>query len=98
MKLTELEFYLEDFLLACQSRNLSSKTLSSYEQSLKLFLAYLKAEHGIEEDVQRVKTGHIRQYIAYVQERGKYTVVNREAAKMINHPQNRKDFKKKVSN
>jgi len=29
---------------------------------------------------------------------GNYTVVNREASKMINHPQNRKDFKKTVSN
>lgn len=43
MRLSELEFHLEDFLLACQSKNLSPKTLSSYEQSLKLFLAYLKA-------------------------------------------------------
>lgn len=93
MKLTELEFYLEDFLLACQSKNLSPKTLSSYEQSLKLFLAYLKAEHGVE-DVQRVKAGHIRQYVAYLQERGKYTVVNREVSKTINHPQNRRDFKR----
>lgn len=97
MKLTELEFYLEDFLLACQSKNLSPKTLSSYEQSLKLFLAYLKGEHDIE-DVQRVKAGHIRQYVAYLQERGKYTVVNREVSKTMNHPQNRRDFKKTVSN
>ncbi|MDQ0975990.1 integrase/recombinase XerD [Neobacillus niacini] len=96
MKLSELEFHLEDFLLACQSKNLSPKTLSSYEQSLKLFLAYLKAEHGVD-DVQRVKTGHIRQYVAYVQERGKYTVVNREISKTINHPQNRRDYKKTVS-
>lgn len=96
MKLTELEFHLEDFLLSCQSKNLSSKTLSSYEQSLKLFLAYLKAEHEVEE-VKRVKVGHIRQYVAYVQERGKYTVVNRETSKNINHPQNRRDYKKTVS-
>jgi integrase/recombinase XerD len=96
MKLSELEFYLEDFLLACQSKNLSPKTLSSYEQSLKLFIAYLKAEHGLE-DLNRVKTGHIRQYVAYVQERGKYTVVNREESKSVNHPQNRRDYKKSVS-
>jgi integrase/recombinase XerD len=96
MKLSELEFFLEDFLLACQSKNLSPKTLSSYEQSLKLFIAYLKAEHDVVE-VQRVKTGHIRQYVAYVQERGKYTVVNRESSKLINRPQNRKDYKKSVS-
>jgi integrase/recombinase XerD len=97
MKLSELEFHLDDFLLACQSKNLSPKTLSSYEQSLKLFLAYLKAEHGVE-GVQKVKAGHIRQYVAYVQERGKYTVVNRESSKMTNYPQNRRDYKNKVSN
>ncbi|MFD1736393.1 tyrosine-type recombinase/integrase [Bacillus salitolerans] len=97
MKLSELEFFLEDFLLACQSKNLSPKTLSSYEQSLKLFILYLKNEHGLE-DVKRVKAGHIRQYVAYVQERGKYTVVNKETSKNINHPQNRRDYKKRVSN
>jgi integrase/recombinase XerD len=96
MKLTDLEFHLEDFLLACQSKNLSPKTMASYEQSLKLFLAYLKAEHKIE-DVNSVKTGHIRHYVAYVQERGKYTVVNRESSKSVNHPQNRGDYKKTVS-
>lgn len=31
MKITELEFYLEDFLTYCQVKNLSKKTLSSYE-------------------------------------------------------------------
>jgi integrase/recombinase XerD len=97
MKVSELEFHLEDFLLYCQSKNLSPKTLASYEQSLKLFLAYLRVEHGVE-DVSRVKTGHIRQYVAYVQERGKYTVVSREASKDVNHPQNRRDYKKTVSN
>ncbi|WP_236588134.1 tyrosine-type recombinase/integrase [Tumebacillus amylolyticus] len=35
--------------------------------------------------------------MAYVQERGKYTVVNREASKQINFPENRTDYKKQVS-
>ncbi|MGE7601285.1 tyrosine-type recombinase/integrase [Peribacillus sp. NPDC097675] len=97
MKLTELEFFLEDFLLYCQSKNLSLKTLASYEQSLKLFLLYLKNEHEVIEP-NKVKTGHIRQYIKYVQERGKYTVVGNNKSIKINHPQNRKDYKKTVSN
>jgi integrase/recombinase XerD len=97
MKISELEFYLQDFLAFCQSKNLSLKTIASYEQTLKLFISYLKNEHEVEE-VQRVKTGHIRQYVSYVQERGKYTVVNREASVQVNHPQNRRDYKKKVSN
>lgn len=97
MKLTEFEFFLEDFLIYCQSKNLSPKTLASYEQSLKLFLLYLKNEHEIV-DPNKVKTGHIRQYVKYVQERGKYTVVGNNKSIKKNHPQNRKDYKKTVSN
>ncbi|SIQ33260.1 integrase/recombinase XerD [Paenibacillus macquariensis] len=96
MKLSELEFYLEDFLAYCQNKNLSRKTISSYEQSLKLFIVYLKKEHDIDK-VKEVRTGHIRQYINYVQDRGKYTVVSRESTKNINFPENRTDFKKQVS-
>lgn len=97
LKLTELEFFLQDFLMYCQSKNLSIKTLSSYEQSLKLFILYLKVEHEIEEP-EKVKPGHIRQYIKYCQDRGKYTVVASEKSRQINHPQNRTDYKKTISN
>jgi integrase/recombinase XerD len=48
MKLTELEFHLEDFLVYCQNKNLSTKTTGSYEQSLKLFLAYLRNEYNVD--------------------------------------------------
>ncbi|PES80081.1 integrase [Bacillus cereus] len=97
MKVSETEWYLNDFLIYCQSKNLSPKTISSYEQTLKLFLLWLKNEQDLEE-VNHVKAGHIRQYIAYVQERGKYTVVSREDSINSNHPQNRMDYKKSVSN
>lgn len=43
MRLSELEFHLEAFLLPCQSKNLSSKTLSSYEQ-FEAISSLLKAE------------------------------------------------------
>ena len=97
MRLSETEWYLNDFLIFCQSKNLSKKTISSYDQTLKLFLLWLKNEQDLEE-INRVKTGHIRQYIAYVQERGKYTVVNRQESVNTNFPQNRTDYKKTVSN
>ena len=97
MKLTELEFLLEDFLVFCQSKNLSQKTISSYDQSLKLFIIYLKNEQEVEEP-NEVKAGHIRYYIKYLQERGKYTVVGNEKSKKVNHPENRTDYKKTVSN
>ncbi|WAH39022.1 tyrosine-type recombinase/integrase [Alicyclobacillus dauci] len=97
MKLSELEFCLEDFLTYCQSKGLSLKTIAAYEQSLKLFVVYLKNEHEVER-INDVRTGHLRQYILYVQQRGKYSVVNTEASKMVNFPERRTDYKKPVSN
>ncbi|MBG9733809.1 integrase [Paenibacillus alvei] len=94
--MSELEFHLEDFLMYCQQKKLSKKTLSSYEQSLRLFIVYLNREHGVDK-LADVKKGHVRQYISYIQERGKYTVVAREATVQINFPQNRTDYKKEVS-
>lgn len=45
--MTDIEFQLENFMLNCSSKNLSRKILESYEQPLKLFIAYLKNEfHG----------------------------------------------------
>lgn len=61
-------------MLYCTSKNLSPKTLSSYEQTLKLFALYLQNEHDMTE-VGKVQTGHIRHYIKYLKERGKYSVV-----------------------
>lgn len=57
---------------------------------------YLNREHGVDK-LADVKKGHIRQYISYVQERGKYTVVTRDASVQINFPHNRTDYKKEVS-
>lgn len=96
MKMSEVDFYLEDYLLYCQNKNLSAKTITAYEQSLKLLFAYLSAEHEVTR-IREVRTGHIRQYIAYVQEKGKYTVVQRELSKQTNFPENRTDYKKQVS-
>ena len=45
-------------------KNLSKKTLASYEQTLRLFVQYLKQEFKIEEAGQ-VKEIHIREYINY---------------------------------
>lgn len=82
-------------MIYCSSKNLSRKTLSSYEQALKLFKAYLQSEFAITE-VEKIQAGHLRQYIKYLNERGKYTVVNREESKDISRPQNRKDYNKEI--
>lgn len=94
--MTDFKFQLDNFMLYCPSKNLSRKTLASYEQTLKLFVAHLKKEFQVEE-VKKVQSGHLRQYIKHLKERGKYTVVNKDESRQINHPENRKDYKKEIS-
>ncbi|MFC5612673.1 site-specific integrase [Metabacillus niabensis] len=80
----------------CDSKNWSRKTLASYEQTLKLFRVYLEKELKIT-DINKVKSVHIRQYVKYLRERGKYTVVSSEKSRKINHPDHRHDFNKSIS-
>lgn len=94
--MTELDLQIDSFMLYCDSKHLSKKTLSSYEQSLKLFSLYLKNEFKII-DAVKVKSAHIRHYIKYLRERGKYTVVVQEKTKKVNHPDHRHDFNKQIS-
>lgn len=94
--MTEIDLQIDSFMLYCDSKHLSKKTLSSYEQTLKLFVLYLKDEFKIE-DISKVKSAHIRHYIKYLRERGKYTVVSKEQSKKVNHPDHRHDFNKQIS-
>ncbi len=94
--MTDVEFQIDNFMLYCTSKNLSRKTLASYEQTLKLFAQYLQKEHNIDE-VKRIQSGHIRHYIKYLRERGKYTVVVKESTKGINYPDHRTDYQKPIS-
>ncbi|OAS85209.1 hypothetical protein A6K24_06800 [Metabacillus litoralis] len=54
--MSKIEYHLDNFMLYCDSKNLSRKTLSSYEQTLKLFLIYLEKEIKIT-DINKVKSG-----------------------------------------
>lgn len=92
--LTDFEFHIDGFMLYCTAKNLSKKTLASYEQSLKLFAIYLDEEFKIN-DIKKVHVNHIRNYIKYLQERGKYTVAIREDIK--NNPAARNDYGTKIS-
>ncbi|NBI06634.1 site-specific integrase [Senegalia massiliensis] len=84
-------------MLYCTSKNLSSKTIKAYEQTVKLFLRYLYHEHNIDE-IEEVKTSHIRNYVKYLQERGKYTdTIKIKNNKYINNPENRNDYGKQIS-
>ncbi|WP_019850657.1 tyrosine-type recombinase/integrase [Desulfitobacterium sp. PCE1] len=72
MRLSNFDFKIEEFILYCTSRNLSKRTIQSYESSLKLFGQYLSKEFKID-DIQNVTKSHIRHYVKHLQERGKYT-------------------------
>ena len=94
MAISDFDFYFEDFMLFCTSKNLATKTLKSYDQTLKLFSLYLQKEFTINSPMD-VRASHIRHYIKYLQERGKYTV--QTANSDINFPHNRTDNGKDLS-
>lgn len=90
----DFDYYVEDFMLYCSSKNLSKKTMKSYEQTLKLFQLYMEKEQDTKE-VDKVDTKQIRQYIEYLKKRGKYTVQVANAD--VNKPNNRADNGKELS-
>lgn len=94
--ITELDLQLDSFMLHCDAKHLSPKTLKSYEQTLTLFKNYLKQELNIT-DASKVKSSHVRHYIKYLRERGKYTVTASDKSLNINHPDKRTDYKKPIS-
>lgn len=92
----QFDYDIDDFMSYCQCQNLRPKTMQVYEQTLRIFERYLVDVHhvGCAEDV---KEGHIREYVKYLSERGKYTVVANEQSRKINLPQNRIDLNKPMS-
>ena len=86
---------IEDFLIYCQTKGLSIKTIKSYEQTLKLFERYL-IDLNIT-SFNKVTARTILNYISFIQERGKYTVAANDKSKAFNHPENRTDLGKRVS-
>lgn len=92
----KMDLEIDDFMNYCEYRNLSKKTLLSYEQTLRLFSRYLMDIYKINRSEQ-VTQQIILNYINDTKERGKYTVVANENTKKTNNPQNRGDYGKKVS-
>ncbi len=87
---------LDDFMIYCQDKHLRAKTMISYEATLKLFFRYL------EDNFEIVNIGSIREamcsdYISYTKARGKYTFAADDRQKILNNPEGRGDFGKKVS-
>ena len=87
---------LDSYMSNCMVKGLSPKTMASYEQSLGLFFHYMVNEQKVHK-VEKVTTDHIREYMNYLEERGKYTVVSNERTLLQNFPENRTDYQKKIS-
>ena len=92
----QIDYDVDEFIDYCTSKNLSTKTIGSYEQTLRLLAQYLKDNYKVK-SAGDTKELHIREYIKYLQERGKYTVVSNQNSKIINFPENREDYGKKIS-
>lgn len=65
---------VEDFLEYCRYKNLSTKTIKSYNQTLFLFVRYLEEEKDIT-DIDKINKEIVQEYIAFTKDRGKYSFV-----------------------
>ncbi len=92
----QFDYDIDDFMSYCQSRNLRPRTMSCYEQALRIFERYMIDVHQVTE-ASDVREGHIREYIKYLAERGKYTVVINDKTRELNHPEKRPDHNKPMS-
>ena len=59
----------EEFLLDCELRRLSERTVKSYGNNAALFLQYLEQQLQIKE-LEAIEKKHIRQYVTYLMRRG----------------------------
>ncbi|WP_237446711.1 site-specific integrase [Shimazuella alba] len=58
-------FHIDNIILYCSAKNLSRKTLASYEQTLKLFGINLNREFDFTK-VKKLTPAHVRHYIKYL--------------------------------
>ena len=66
----KIDLEIDDFINYCDYKNLSTKTIGSYEQTLRLFIRYLQDECNIT-STEQVKEQTIKNYLQNVKERGK---------------------------
>ena len=92
----DFDFYIDEYLYYCQSRRLRPKTMSSYEQTLRLFERWTREQKGIESPLE-VREQTIRHYICDLQDRGKYSFYANVDRMSTNCPDRRRDFQEPVS-
>lgn len=68
------EDLIQDYIDYCSYKNLSMKTIKSYNQTLMLFAQYLREEKNIE-DINKVNKEVVEEYINFTKDRGKYSFV-----------------------
>lgn len=90
----EMDYQLESYLNDCTAKQLRPKTIKSYVAAIRLFSDYMINTHQIN-TFSKVTQTHITDYIKFLQDRGKYSVVT--CADDINHPKNRTDYGKEIS-
>lgn len=95
--MTKFDYEIDDFMSCCQSKGLSKKSMRSYEQTLRLFAKYLEEEKQIY-STKEVTKEVVREYIVYLKERGKYTIISNENTREWNKPHNRTDYSKPIKN
>lgn len=84
---------VEMFIEHCELKELSQKTIGSYEQTLRLLMLYLD-EQGITR-TEKITHLDIQRYVKNIKERGKYTVTSNPNSG--NYQERQMDFGKKVS-
>lgn len=95
-KVLEFDEAINDFMIYSTNKDLSRKTLKSYEASLKLFAKYIEAEKNIYTPIV-VTTRDIKDYLEFTKSKGKYSFVTDEKTLEHNNPLARGDFGKEIS-
>lgn len=88
-----LEKDVEMFIEHCENKGLSTKTVGSYEQTLRLFVQHLDKNEIV--DTEEVTHLTMQGYIKELRARGKYTTTARRRCN--NYPEHRTDYGKDIS-
>lgn len=81
----KIDLEIDDFINYCDYKGLSTKTMASYEQTLKLFARYLSDTYKITR-TEQITEKIVLDYVSDIKEREKYTVVINDNSKKTNNP------------
>lgn len=88
---------IQDFLDYCSYKNLSTKTIKSYNQTLILFMRYLEEEKDIT-DINKINKEIVQEYIVFTKDRGKYSFVASTNGMVKANIDKRSDIGEMISN